>query len=94
MSEHAPDGQDPSDDAARKKRSERGAFMAIGVTFFVLGLTQLSGDSAGWGVSYLGVGVVFMSLSGGTRSSRGTGGGSAGGRPSDRPGADGDEGPA
>ncbi|TFH71114.1 hypothetical protein [Cellulomonas sp. HD19AZ1] len=64
-------------DAPRKgggtssKRAQNGAFLAIGVTFFVLGITQMAGDSDGGGIAFLTIGIVFMAMSTGWFSSPG-----------------------
>ncbi|MCC2313547.1 hypothetical protein [Cellulomonas xiejunii] len=94
MSEQPHDSQDASDAAAKKQKSEGGAYLAIGLAFIVLGITQLGGDGAAWGISYLGVGVVFMTLSGrkvASPSSRPGQGEGPGTGSSDRPDAQGDD---
>ncbi len=64
-------------DAPRKgggtssKRAQNGAFFAIGVTFLVLGITQMAGDSDGGGIAFFTIGIVFMAMSTGWFSSPG-----------------------
>ncbi|WP_163275523.1 hypothetical protein [Cellulomonas iranensis] len=53
------------------KRAQNGAFLAIGVTFFVLGITQMAGDSDGGGIAFFTIGIVFMAMSTGWFSSPG-----------------------
>ncbi len=60
-----------TDGTTRSKRAQDGAFLAIGVTFFVLGITQMAGDSDGGGIAFFTIGIVFMAMATGWFSSPG-----------------------
>lgn len=49
--------------AREQAKSERGAFLAIGYVFVILGLASLGSDNRGSLVVFLSVGVVFIALS-------------------------------
>ncbi|WP_142159105.1 hypothetical protein [Cellulomonas sp. SLBN-39] len=46
-----------------KAKDERGAFLAIGFVFVILGLSAMGSDNRGSLVVFLSVGVVFIALS-------------------------------
>lgn len=51
---------------ANGNAAARGAWMAVGITFFVVGVvfTIVMPDNIALGITFLGVGVVFFSLAG------------------------------
>lgn len=58
------DQQDvPQTGRSTSEKPDGGAFLAIGLAFFVIGLTQLAGDHASSSIVYLVVGAVFMAMS-------------------------------
>lgn len=45
-----------------KAPAQNGAFLAIGFVFFILGITQMTGDNNGSGITFFCVGITFMIL--------------------------------
>ena len=73
-----------------KAPARNGAFLAIGFAFFVIGISQMSGDHNGSGITFFCVGITFMIL--GWTSGRGGDKGTT--TTSDAPAADRPDGPA
>jgi hypothetical protein len=62
-----PEPSEASADAqAQGNSAARGAWMALGITFFAVGVvfTIVMPDNIALGITFLGVGVVFYSLAG------------------------------
>lgn len=67
MTEDQPATGEPQDSTKRRSSAsttpDGGAFLPIGLVFFIIGLTQLTGDHKASSIVYLVVGAVFMAMS-------------------------------
>lgn len=76
MTEDQPVTGEPQDSTKRRSPAsttpDGGAFLPVGLVFFILGLTQLTGEHGASSIVYLGVGVVFLAMSARTNVEKAT----------------------
>ncbi|MDX2026534.1 hypothetical protein [Microcella sp.] len=65
-----PSAEQQAHEQANGNAAARGAWMAVGITFFSVGVTfsVVMPDNIALGITFLGLGVVFFSLAGSAKT--------------------------